>query len=62
MNVERAPFPSKHHDPYLQSAEINFINIKIEGPHANSSQAAQVGTPNTPDSKLHKQSLLPRVN
>jgi hypothetical protein len=27
MNIGRAPFPSKQHDPYLQSAEINFINI-----------------------------------
>ncbi|SEL85271.1 hypothetical protein SAMN05518856_12084 [Paenibacillus sp. OK003] len=27
INVEKAPFPSKYHDPYLRSAEINFINI-----------------------------------
>lgn len=27
MNLGRAPFPSKQHNPYLQSAEINFNNI-----------------------------------
>lgn len=50
MNVERAPFRSKRHDPYLQSAEINLTIFRIEEPHANSSQSAQVKTPNTPDS------------
>ncbi len=51
MNVERDPFPSKRHDPYLQSAEINLTIFRIEEPHVDSSQSAQVETSNTPDSR-----------